>query len=106
MKSVEFQRVQTPLARCILSPEVAMRNVVFPEDPALKSIFGYGLSCDAAKATRAYRQRLLRAEARGLLPRRLYVSPRRFAWDAEELRAALAALPRSYAEALTRGRAA
>jgi hypothetical protein len=69
-----------------------MRKLVFPSDPVLREVFG---SDDPSG--RAYRARLERAERRGTLPRRVYVSPRRFGWDAEELRTALDSLPRTYA---------
>lgn len=75
-----------------------MRELVFPDDPPLRAVFGTGLKADAEAARRAYRARLERAQARGILPRRIYVSPRRYAWDRVELEAALAKLPRSYAE--------
>ena len=74
-----------------------MRAIVFPNDPMLTVVFGTDLNRDPLKAARAYRARLLRAEERGVLPSRVYVSPRRFGWDRSELEAALAKLPRSYA---------
>ena len=74
-----------------------MRDIVFPSDPRVRSVFGVGLDEDSLKAARAYRARLARAQHQGVLPERVYVSPRRFGWDKAELDAALAALPRSYA---------
>ena len=72
-----------------------MRAIVFPDDPVLTTVFGTDLNRNPRKASRAYRARLLRAEERGVLPHRVYVSPRRFGWDRGELKAALAKLPRS-----------
>ena len=73
-----------------------MRVIVFPDDPMLTAVFGAGLNRDPLKAARTYRARLLRAEGRGTLPARVYVSPRRFGWDKSELETALSQLPRSY----------
>jgi hypothetical protein len=73
-----------------------MRSIVFPNDPTLREVFGSGLSSDPRAAQRAYRARLDRAQATGVLPARVYVSPRRYGWDRGELEAALASLPRAY----------
>jgi hypothetical protein len=74
-----------------------MRHIVFPNDAMLREVYGGGLAEDPKRAARAYAARLERAEARGILPRRVYVSPRRYGYDKAELEAALATLPRSYA---------
>jgi hypothetical protein len=74
-----------------------MRLIVFPDDALLRNVFGSGLHRDPRRAERAYRARLLRAQERGVLPPKVYVSPRRFGWDRAELEVALANLPRSYA---------
>lgn len=67
-----------------------MRRIVWPDE--LRPVFGSD-GC----SRRAFMARIERAEARGTLPARVYISPRRFGWDAAELEAALAKLPRSYA---------
>jgi hypothetical protein len=99
-----------------------MVEIVFPDDPMLRGMFG-GAQQDTAgecgckrtkdgrrvadakrcraclsrrKAERCYLARLNRAEERGVLPRRLYTSPRRYGWLRSEVEAALERLPRSY----------
>jgi hypothetical protein len=74
-----------------------MRRLVFPNDPEIRELFGRGLNEDPHAAKRAFRARLDRAQASGVLPARVYISPRRFGWDRAELETALAQLPRTYA---------
>lgn len=73
------------------------RRLVLPDDPAIARSIGAG-----APTKRAQRARLRRAERSGLLPRRVYLSAQRFAYDAAELEAALAALPRAHVATLGR----
>lgn len=73
---------------------------IFLTDPEIRAAFGHGLDLDARgergrKARRALRVRVCRAEARGVLPPRAYLSAKRSAWPADELLVALARLPRS-----------
>jgi hypothetical protein len=74
-----------------------VRQIVFPDDPAVRSVFGHGLTSDCTRARRAYRARLERAIAKGTLPRPVWTSPRIWGFDRNELEATLAQLPRSYA---------
>jgi hypothetical protein len=74
-----------------------MRRLTFPLESPVREVFAHGLDLGSRPGRRALRARLERAEARGLLPARVYVSPRRFGWWADELEAAIARLPRSYA---------
>ncbi|HVS04391.1 MAG TPA: hypothetical protein VMT16_16620 [Thermoanaerobaculia bacterium] len=69
--------------------------LVLPDDPALTRTIGAG-----APTKRALRARLRRAEANGILPRRVYLSSQRFAYRADELAEALERLPRHHVEAL------
>ena len=68
------------------------RRLVLPDDAAVKAVFG---SDDCSKRT--LRLRLRRAEKRGLLPPRVYISSQRFGYWADELAAKNAALPSNYA---------
>jgi len=75
--------------------ERAATRLVGPDDVALRGVFGLG-----DPSLRAYRARLRRAEKRGLLPQRVYLSCQRFAYRSDELRAALDALPTSHTATL------
>lgn len=70
-------------------------TLVPPDHPALAETFGAG-----APTKRAYRARLRRAEAAGILPKRRYLSSQRFAYDRAELLAALERLPHHHVETL------
>lgn len=70
-------------------------QLLLPDDPELKATFGAD-----APSLRAYRARLRRAEAAGILPRRVYLSSQRFAYKRDELERALEQLPRHHVEAL------
>lgn len=83
-----------------------MRTLIFPSDPTVRAVFAGGLregrsKLDQKRAARAYKLRLDRAQATGVLPARVYVSPRRFGWYADEFEEAIAKLPRSYAPTKT-----
>ena len=69
-------------------------RLVLPDDPALSPMTA------GAPTKRAARARLRRAEAAGILPRRVYLSSQRFAYRADELSEALDHLPRHHVEAL------
>jgi hypothetical protein len=71
------------------------RALILPDDPAITNTVTAG-----APTKRAARARLRRAEAAGILPRRVYLSSQRFAYRADELEAALERLPRQHVEAL------
>jgi len=80
----------------------------------LREVFGAGLDFDPPAPTdgererlrraarRAFVLRLKRAERRGLLPPRIYLSGQRYGWWADALEAALARLPTNYAVATGR----
>ena len=70
-------------------------RLVAPDDASLRGVFGLG-----SPSPRAYRARLRRAEKRGLLPPRVYLSCQRFAYRAGELGAALDSLPTSHTATL------
>ena len=70
-------------------------RLVHPDHQILRGVYGLG-----EPSPRAYRARLRRAEKSGLLPRRVYLSCQRFAYRADELRAALDALPISHTSTL------
>lgn len=72
--------------------------LVLPDDPLIRETVGAG-----APSRRALRARLARAEASGILPRRVYLSSQRFAYKREELEAALERLPREHVETLAGG---
>lgn len=72
-------------------------TLVPPDDPLLAETIGAG-----APSKRALRARLARAEAAGILPRRVYLSSQRFAYRRDEVEEALGRLPRSHVEALGR----
>lgn len=74
-----------------------MRSLIFPQDEILRSVFGQGLSPNERAAHRSYRARSERAIAGGVLPRKVYISPRIYGFDKSELEAALERLPGSYA---------
>jgi hypothetical protein len=73
------------------------RRLVLPDDPLIARSIGAG-----APSKRAQRARLRRAERAGILPRRIYLSSQRWAYDAAELEAALAALPRAHTATMGR----
>lgn len=69
------------------------RRLVLPDEQTVTAVFG---SDGCSK--RVLRLRLRRAENRGLLPRRVYLSSQRFGYWADELEAKIAALPSNYAQ--------
>jgi hypothetical protein len=71
-----------------------MVEYVLPSDPQLRTVYG------GCENTRAYNMRLKRAERKGLLPKRVFLSSVRFAYRRAELEAALANLPRDHAATL------
>jgi hypothetical protein len=86
----------------------AMRRLVLPDDAMLRGVYGSDLDFDAIddkgrvgrSAKRTLRLRLRRAEARGLLPRRVYTSKVRFGYWLDQLEPKLAALPIDHAATL------
>lgn len=70
-------------------------HLIPPDDARIVTTIGAG-----APTKRALRARLRRAERAGILPRRVYLSSQRFAYDAGELEAALARLPRHHVATL------
>lgn len=76
------------------------RRLVLPDSAEIVNTIGVG-----SPSKVAMRYRLKRAEKAGILPKRIYLSPQRFAYDADELEAALANLPRDYTAAMTTGAA-
>lgn len=68
------------------------RRLVLPDEQAVVNVFA---SDGCSKRT--LRLRLRRAEKRGLLPPRVYLSSQRFGYWADELEAAISTLPNNYA---------
>ena len=74
------------------------RRLVLPDEQAVVAVFGSDLDDPGSKKSkRTLRLRLRRAEKRGLLPPRVYLSSQRFGYWADELEAKIAALPSNYA---------
>lgn len=74
---------------------MVQRRMILPDDARVVEVFG---SDGCGK--RALRLRLRRAERRGLLPRRVYLSAARFGYWSDELEAAIAKLPSNYTDTL------